>query len=128
MEGTQWSLRRLHDGEIDEGNWFGEGVDARGDLELPFACCREGQFGAVTSGRPVEAETGLERAEFLSREPGGDGDLVGLRISAEAWDPEDTDVLAELIIAAFRGAREQAEAAMRAGMPSMPQLPEGFGF
>lgn len=58
----------------------------------------------------------------------GDGDLVGLRISAEAWDPEDTDVLAELIIAAFRGAREQAEAAMRAGMPSMPQLPEGFGF
>ncbi len=58
----------------------------------------------------------------------GDGDLLGVRISPEAWDPEDTEVLSELIVAAFRGAREQAEAAMRAGMPAMPQLPEGLGF
>lgn len=58
----------------------------------------------------------------------GDGDLLAVRISPDAWDADDTQVLSDLIVAAFRSAREQAEAALRAGMPAMPQLPEGFGF
>lgn len=55
----------------------------------------------------------------------GLGDLLHLEISPEAWDPEDTETLAALVIAAFRAAKEESDGAAQA---SMPQLPEGLGF
>lgn len=58
----------------------------------------------------------------------GLGDLLHLEISAEACDPEDTETLSALVIAAFRAAKEEADANAQTSMPQMPQLPEGFGF
>lgn len=58
----------------------------------------------------------------------GTGELTGVEIDPEAWDPEDTETLAALIIAAFRTAKEQADEAAKAGLPPMPQLPGGLGF
>ena len=58
----------------------------------------------------------------------GLGDLVQLEISPDAWDPEDTEVLSALVIAAFRAAKDEADHAAQASMPQMPQLPEGLGF
>ena len=58
----------------------------------------------------------------------GLGDLLHLEISPEAWDPEDPETLAALVIAAFRAAKEEADGAAQASMPQMPSLPEGFGF
>lgn len=56
----------------------------------------------------------------------GKGDLQELKIKPEAVDPEDTETLADLIIAAYRSAREEADEAMGEAMPDMPQIP-GFG-
>lgn len=53
----------------------------------------------------------------------GSGELTGVEIKPEAWDPEDTETLGALVVAAFRTAKEQADEAMKAGMPDMPGMP-----
>lgn len=53
----------------------------------------------------------------------GSGELTDVQIKPEACDADDTETLAALIIAAFRTAKEQADDAMKAGMPDMPQMP-----
>lgn len=58
----------------------------------------------------------------------GGGDLVDVRIRTDAWDPEDPETLGALVVAAFRAAKEQADAAMKSSMPAMPTLPPGLGF
>ena len=58
----------------------------------------------------------------------GTGELLNVEIKPEAWDPDDTETLSALIIAAFRTAKEQADEALKAGLPQMPQLPGGLGF
>lgn len=58
----------------------------------------------------------------------GLGDLLHLEISPDAWDPEDPETLAALVIAAFRAAKEESDGAAQASMPQLPRMPEGFGF
>ncbi|GAB3816188.1 hypothetical protein GCM10028820_15020 [Tessaracoccus terricola] len=53
----------------------------------------------------------------------GAGELTDVQIKPEAWDPDDTETLGALVVAAFRTAKEQADDAMKAGMPEMPQMP-----
>ncbi|HEY3411336.1 MAG TPA: YbaB/EbfC family nucleoid-associated protein, partial [Propionicimonas sp.] len=43
-------------------------------------------------------------------------------IKPEACDPEDTETLADLIVAAVRDANNQAMALAQATMPPMPEL------
>lgn len=59
----------------------------------------------------------------------GAGELIGLQIKPEAVDPEDTETLADLIVAAVRDAttRSQALAAAKLG-PLAGGLGSGFGF
>jgi DNA-binding YbaB/EbfC family protein len=59
----------------------------------------------------------------------GAGELIGLQIKPEAVDPEDTETLADLIVAAVRDAttRSQALAAAKLG-PLAGGLGGGFGF
>ncbi len=52
----------------------------------------------------------------------GTGELVGLVIKPEACDPEDTETLADLIIAAMRDANTKAADVQQAFMPQMPDL------
>lgn len=56
----------------------------------------------------------------------GKGDLEELTIKPDAVDPDDIETLSDLIVAAYRSARAEADAAMAAAMPEMPQIP-GFG-
>ncbi|HJE52639.1 MAG TPA: YbaB/EbfC family nucleoid-associated protein [Tessaracoccus flavescens] len=56
----------------------------------------------------------------------GKGDLEELTIKPDAVDPDDVETLSDLIVAAYRSARAEADAAMAAAMPEMPQIP-GFG-
>ena len=53
----------------------------------------------------------------------GAGELLNVDIKPEAWDPEDPETLSALIVAAFRAAKSEADAAMAAALPEMPQLP-----
>ena len=59
----------------------------------------------------------------------GAGELVGLQIKPEAVDPEDTETLADLVVAAVRDAntKSQALAAAKLG-PLAGGLGGGFGF
>lgn len=62
----------------------------------------------------------------------GKGELDAVEIKPEACDPDDTETLSALIIAAYRAAKSDADAAMEAAMPEMPGMPDmpglpGFG-
>jgi DNA-binding YbaB/EbfC family protein len=59
----------------------------------------------------------------------GAGELIGLVIKPEAFDPEDTETLADLVLAAVRDAtqRSQAVAAAKLG-PLTGGLGAGFPF
>jgi DNA-binding YbaB/EbfC family protein len=54
----------------------------------------------------------------------GNGDLVGLTIDPEACDPDDTETLADLVLAAVRDAAANAQ---QQAADQMGQLTGGFG-
>ncbi|GAB3625090.1 hypothetical protein GCM10027418_31770 [Mariniluteicoccus endophyticus] len=55
----------------------------------------------------------------------GAGELIGLTIKPEACDPEDTESLADLVVAAIRDASHKAQAMTEAKFGGMTQ---GLGF
>ena len=73
------------------------------------------------ANREVEGSSGggLVRATVT-----GTGDLVGLTIDPAACDPDDTETLADLVLAAVRDARSNAQQQAAA---QMGQLTGGFG-
>lgn len=77
------------------------------------------------AGRSFEGTSG---GGLVTATVSGLGDLTNLVISPEACDPEDTETLSALVIAAFRAAKEESDSAAQAAMPGMPELPQGFGF
>lgn len=83
------------------------------DLERAQADLAQQSFTAQAGG------------DLVSVTLNGKGELTDV-IKPEACDPEDTETLAALIVAASRAARAQADAAMAAAMPEMPQIP-GLG-
>lgn len=52
----------------------------------------------------------------------GTGELIALTIKPEACDPEDTETLADLILAAVRDANGKAVALQSAMMPPIPGM------
>jgi nucleoid-associated protein EbfC len=67
----------------------------------------------------------------------GTGDLVGVKIRANSFDPAETEDLEDLIVAAYRDAKAQADAlaseklgplagGLGGGPPDGPTLPAGF--
>ncbi|MDO5093174.1 MAG: YbaB/EbfC family nucleoid-associated protein [Propionibacteriaceae bacterium] len=54
----------------------------------------------------------------------GLGDLLDVTIDPAACDPEDTETLSALIVAAFRSARQEVETAAQQAAPQVP----GIGF
>ena len=52
------------------------------------------------------------------------GELLDVTIAPAACDPEDTENLSALIVAAFRSARQQVESAAASATPQIP----GMGF
>lgn len=77
------------------------------------------QAQAALSSRTV---TGTAGGGLVEATLTGTGELVGLVIKPEACDPEDTETLADLIVAAVRDANHQAMALAQASMPQMPEL------
>jgi nucleoid-associated protein EbfC len=73
------------------------------------------------ANRQVEGSAGggLVRATVT-----GTGDLVGLTIDSAACDPDDTETLADLVLAAVRDATSNAQQQAAA---QMGQLTGGFG-
>ncbi len=66
---------------------------------------------------PGSAAGGLVTVEVT-----GSGELVGVKVSPEAWDPDDTDALGDMIVAAYRDASARAEQVAAARMPAVPDM------
>ena len=77
------------------------------------------QAQAALANRTV---TGTAGGDLVEATLTGTGELVGLLIKPEACDPDDTESLADLIVAAVRDANTQAMALAQATMPPMPEL------
>lgn len=88
----------------------------------------------------MEAQANLESQEVEGSAGGGlvtalvsgTGELISLTINRQAVDPDDTETLADLIVAAVRDASEnakelaaQAMGPLAGGIPGMPGLPGG---
>ena len=58
----------------------------------------------------------------------GGGRLQDIEIQAEAVDPEDVDMLQDLILAAFRQAYDEADKLREAKMGRFMQMGAGMGF
>lgn len=94
------------------------------------------QQAAQMQQQMQQAQEELANAEF-SGSAGGDlvtatvngaGELIGLTIAPAACDPEDTETLADLVVAAVRDANHQASAMAQAKFGGMTQGLEGLGF
>lgn len=66
--------------------------------------------------------TGTAGGDLVEATLSGTGELLGLTIKPEACDPNDTETLADLIVAAVRDANHQAMAIAQAAMPPIPEL------
>lgn len=66
--------------------------------------------------------TGTAGGGLVEAVVSGTGELLELTIKPEAADPQDTETLADLVIAAVRDANHKAAVLAQATMPPMPEL------
>lgn len=100
---------------------FPEGLDMNGLLAQAQAM--QAQFQAAQDELAAETFAGTAGGGLVEATMNGSGVLVGLVIKPEAVDPDDTESLADLIVAAVRDATAQVNAKAAAIMPAMPDLP-----
>lgn len=103
-------------GDFDINALMQQAQQLQQDMERAQADLATQEFSASAGG------------DLVSVTLNGKGELQAVDIKPEAWDPEDTETLSALIIAAFRAAKSQADSALAAAMPAMPQMPPGLGF
>ena len=72
--------------------------------------------------------TGSAGGDLVSATISGTGELLGLTIKPEACDPEDTESLADLVVAAVRDANHQQQALAAAKMGPLAGGLGGLGF
>jgi DNA-binding YbaB/EbfC family protein len=102
-----------------------------GDMSGFLAQAQAMQEQLLTAQQEL-AETQIEGSaggDLVTATITGAGELIGLQIKPEAVDPEDTETLADLIVAAVRDAnhKSQALAAAKLG-PLAGGLGGGFPF
>ncbi|MCG6568188.1 YbaB/EbfC family nucleoid-associated protein [Tessaracoccus sp. Y36] len=73
--------------------------------------------------------TGTAGGGLVSVTLSGKGDMQEVEIQPAAVDPDDIETLQALIVAAFRSARAEVDAATAATLPELPTMPgmPGFG-
>ena len=82
------------------------------------------QMIAARDGLAGKEFEGTAGGDLVTVKLNGLGELLDVTIAPAACDPEDTESLSAMIVAAFRTARQQVEAAAEAVAPQMP----GMGF
>ncbi|BCR80282.1 YbaB/EbfC family nucleoid-associated protein [Arachnia rubra] len=82
------------------------------------------QMIAARDGLAGKEFEGTAGGDLVTVKLNGLGEMLDVTIAPAACDPEDTESLSAMIVAAFRTARQQVEAAAEAVAPQMP----GMGF
>lgn len=67
--------------------------------------------------------TGTAGGEMVSVTLSGRGEMQSVEIKPEVVDPEDVETLQALIVAAFRTAKAEVDAASAATLPDLPSMP-----
>ena len=85
-------------------------IPGGGDLSglLAQAQAMQAQLMAAQEELAETKVTGSAGGDLVKATVSGNGELLSLEISAEACDPEDTEALADLVVAAVRDANAQA--------------------
>ena len=76
----------------------------------------QAQFEVAQEQLAAERITGQAGGGLVSATVSGTGDLVEVAIDPKAVDPDDTETLADLVLAAYRDASEQARHRQQAAM------------
>jgi len=85
------------------------------------------QMAAAQRELAERSVTGSAGGGLVEATVSGLGEIKGLRISPEAVDPEDTETLADLIVAAIHDANANADALQQEKLGPLAQLGQGFG-
>ncbi|MDR1710455.1 MAG: YbaB/EbfC family nucleoid-associated protein [Propionibacteriaceae bacterium] len=89
---------------------------------MSAAQAMQDQLARAQASLAEQTVEGTAGGGLVAASVSGTGELVSLRIDPAACDPEDTETLADLIIAAVRDANAKAIALAQATMPPMPNL------
>ena len=94
------------------------------DLEglMAQAQAMQDQLERAQAELATKQGTGAAGGDLVEATVSGTGELLGLMIRPEACDPDDTETLADLVVAAVRDATNKAMALAQATMPPMPEL------
>lgn len=104
----------LPDGMPDIGSMLG-GAGGQGGMDLSAIMAQAQQMQQqLVQAQQELAETSFEGTaggDLVTAKVSGSGELVDLTIKPEACDPDDTETLADLVLAAVRSATEQQKEA-----------------
>jgi DNA-binding YbaB/EbfC family protein len=101
------------------------------DLQAILAQAQQMQQQLATAQAQLEAAefSGVAGGGLVKATVTGTGELIGLVIEPSAADPDDTETLADLVIAAVRAANHEAQQAaqdamgpLAGGLPGLPGL------
>lgn len=67
--------------------------------------------------------TGSAGGDLVQVTMSGSGEVLAVDIKPEACDPDDTETLGDLVVAACRDAAAQVAALAQAAMPQIPGMP-----
>ena len=102
-----------------------------GDMSGLLAQAQAMQAQLMTAQQELAEATvqGSAGGDMVTATVTGAGELIGLVIKPEAVDPEDTETLADLVVAAVRDANHSAQALAAAKLgPLAGGLGGGLGF
>lgn len=102
---------------------FPDGMDMNALLEQAQAM--QAQLAEAQEKMAHSEYQGSAGGDLVKATVSGTGELKTLEIKPEACDPEDTETLADLVLAAVRDASAKAQQEAAA---AMPQIPGGMGF
>ena len=98
----------------------GGGFDMNALLEQAQAM--QEQMQNAQSELANKTVTGSAGGDLVTVTMTGAGELTAVRIDPKAVDPDDTETLGDLVVAAVRDANHQVQALAQAAMPQIPGL------
>lgn len=90
---------------------------------LAQAQAMQEQLANAQSELATKSVTGSAGGGLVQVTMSGSGEVTGVSIKPEACDPDDTESLGDLIVAACRDAATQVQALAQAAMPQIPGMP-----
>lgn len=100
------------------GNENGDGFDMNALLQQ--AQVMQQQLQQAQEDLADRRVTGSAGGDMVTVTMTGAGELLEVRIRPEACDPDDTETLGDLVVAAVRDASTQAAALAQSVLPQMP--------